>query len=50
MGWILSEGGNLYEKAGAIKRKRPKKAPSRAIASPIDLGRKLELACQKPGK
>jgi hypothetical protein len=30
---ILFERGNLYEKCGAIKRKRPKKALSRDIAS-----------------
>jgi len=34
MGKILFEGRNLYEKGGAIKRKRPKKARSRDIASP----------------
>jgi hypothetical protein len=28
---ILLKGRNLYEKAGAIKRKRPKKKPHRVI-------------------
>ena len=36
-------GRNLYEKARAIKRKRPKKAPSRDIDSPIDLAMKTGI-------
>src|SRR5476651_1755807 len=40
-------GRNLSEKALAIKRKRPKKAPPRDIAAPTHLGRKQDSACQK---
>src|SRR5260370_25885751 len=36
-------GRNLPEKCSAIKRKRPKKAPSRDITSSIYSGRKREL-------
>jgi hypothetical protein len=32
MGNILFRGRNLHEKGGPIKRKRPKKGPSRDIA------------------
>ena len=36
--WVLFAGRNLSEKAAAIKRKRPKKAPSRDIASRHAIG------------
>src|SRR5712671_1156037 len=42
-GPVSSLGRNLPEKCSAIKRKRPKKAPSRDITSSIYLGRKREL-------
>jgi hypothetical protein len=38
---------NLYEKARSIKRKRPKKAPSRDIAGSADLARKADLASKR---
>src|SRR4029450_13808123 len=42
-GSVSSLGRNLPEKSSAIKRKRPKKAPSRDISSSIYSGRKQEL-------
>src|SRR5258707_590830 len=42
-GAISSLGRNLPEKCSAIKRKRPKKAPSHDISSSIYSGRKREL-------
>src|SRR6266446_4746871 len=42
-GATSSLGRNLPEKCSAIKRKRPKKAPSRDITSSIYSGRKQEL-------
>src|ERR1700755_1479045 len=40
-------GRNLSEKASAIKRKRPKRAPSRGIGSCFDLARKRKILMSK---